>query len=31
LLHFSPERITLDLEGCLRQIGAALLALGGTV
>jgi hypothetical protein len=31
LLHFSPERITLDLAGCLRQIGAALLALGGTV
>lgn len=30
-LHFSAARIAADLPGCLRQIGAALLQLGGSV
>lgn len=30
-LHLSAARITTDLSGCLRQIGAALLRLGGSV
>jgi hypothetical protein len=31
LLSLSPARITADLDGCLRQIGAALIELGGSV
>jgi len=30
-LYLSPGQITGDLEGCLRQIGAALIRLGGSV
>jgi hypothetical protein len=30
-LHLSPGAISIDLHGCLRQIGAALLRLGGSM
>ncbi|MFN3335243.1 MAG: hypothetical protein ACK47M_22335, partial [Caldilinea sp.] len=30
-LHLSPSAIATDLHGCLRQIGAALLRLGGSM
>lgn len=31
LLHLAPHQLECDLDGCLRQIGAALINLGGTV
>lgn len=31
LLHFAPRQLERDLEGCLRQIGATLVALGGSL